>query len=251
MSLHDPPTRYFLLGEPTNQTTNQRTSMSSQVQTVLIAAAQSVAKVYVIGGVGYAARLFPRANPLLSNVPSVARFSFHTLTLCLIFSTIAKSVNLSSILEYWFVLVGGFVVLGVSYTVAWLSSRLLFGKETSQNQSALIVAVTFPNIVALPILIFPSLCEFEELRTSYELATYDECVDTTNTMVFLYFSVWSVCFWSGGYPLLVKNDDGINRGWRSNLYKRFSSPGMVALLAGLFTGCLPKVSKSSPDGFRM
>lgn len=70
-------------------------SSGDQVAAVLIAATQSVAKVYVIGFVGWLSTRFPSQRPLLpvSAVPTVARFSFHVLTLSLVYSTVAQSVS--------------------------------------------------------------------------------------------------------------------------------------------------------------
>lgn len=106
-------------------------------------------------------------------VGTVARFTFHTLTIPLIYSTIAIAVTIESVGNYWFVLVGAFCVLGISYVVAALLRRVGFlGKSNPQDLDALQVAATFPNIVVLPILIFPSLCEFP--------VVYNGCVDTNN-----------------------------------------------------------------------
>ena len=78
---------------------------------------------------------------------------------------------------------------------------------------ALRIAVAFPNIVALPVLIFPALCEHEvvydtfselhnkETATAYEL--YDDCVHQINQMIFAYFFTWSLVFWIIGYQLLI------------------------------------------------
>ena len=89
-------------------------------------------------------------------IGNVARFTFHSVTIPLIYSTIAMTVTIESIGDYWFVVAGAFVVLGLSYLVATLLHYCI-PISNFQDFRALRIAATFPNIVALPILIFPSL----------------------------------------------------------------------------------------------
>jgi predicted permease len=87
----------------------------------------------------------------------VARFTFHALLIPLIYSTTASSVSPSSVQSYWFVLVMAFAVMLISYFSATLL-QVCFRVHPRDYQS-LRISCTFPN-VALPILIFPSLCEY-------------------------------------------------------------------------------------------
>lgn len=183
---------------------------------VIVAAAQSVAKVFVIGSAGWGATRLPRERPLLDTrwVPQLARFSFHVLTLSLIYSTTAQSVNFSSIGNYWFLIAGAFYVLSLSYGTATVLGRLLcLNTKGNTDFTALRISATFPNIVALPILIFPSLCEFAVVHEGYAgdgdrddldaAQLKDRCEVESNTMIFCYFFSWSLCFWTLGYPQLM------------------------------------------------
>jgi predicted permease len=69
--------------------------------------------------------------------------------------------------------------------------------------------------VALPILIFPSLCEFPVVHEGYIPHDRDDpdvssqgleqqCVAQANTMIFCYFFSWSLAFWSFGSPQLLQ-----------------------------------------------
>jgi predicted permease len=159
--------------------------------------------------------LDPKNAPILPRnaVGAVARFGFHALTIPLIYSTIAKSVSIDSLGDYWFMLVAGFGVISVSYLIATLLGRLL-PLSNPRDFVALRIAATFPNIVALPILIFPSLCEYKVLyegfapqdddnESSSSTDLVEECISQSNTMIFLYFLSWSICFWSLGHPQLM------------------------------------------------
>jgi predicted permease len=167
----------------------------------------------------------PRKAPLLPAhaVGTVARFGFHVLIISLIYSTIARAVTVDSITEYWFVVVAAFFVLGVSYATASILHYYCKCLRISNPRDfyALRVAVTFPNIVALPILIFPSLCEYAvvydafggttstiDIDTDVPMKSTSEliqsCEDQSTAMIFCYFFSWSLAFWSVGAPQLLK-----------------------------------------------
>lgn len=139
-------------------------------------------------------------------IGNVARFTFHSVTIPLIYSTIAMTVTIESIGDYWFVVAGAFVVLGLSYLVATLLHYCI-PISNFQDFRALRIAATFPNIVALPILIFPSLCEFPVVHEGYAIVhdggdkrnsnpkqLEEECVSQANTMIFCYFFVYMFLF---------------------------------------------------------
>lgn len=270
-------------------------SSSSQITSVISAASQSVAKVFLIGLVGFVSVLYPRKNPLMpsTSVSTMARFSFHTLTLSLIYSTTAQSINPDSIGDYWFIVVAAFASLGLSYAVATLMGYTLLPHLT-EDFKALRIAATYPNIVALPILIFPSLCEhavvYENFTlqrnssgSSNSLSPIEACTADATSMIFVYFFGWSLCFFTFGLPELMRaaeakqqheeqtaeislsrmdaslgveviNDnekvDSSSNPRSSNKPLEFcqtalkaikqtcSSPGFVAMAAGILTGCI-------------
>ena len=195
--------------------------MSSEVVSVIAASAQSVAKVFLIGAVGYGSVIFPRRSPLLprESVSVVARFGFHVFVLSLIYSTTAVSVSIESMSQYWFVVVAAFFVLGTSYATATILGKWTPGLRISNPQdfAALRIAATFPNIVALPILVFPSLCEYPVVHENFASQSIDsssdapqssnqleeQCTDEATAMIFCYFFSWSLMFWSVGYPQLM------------------------------------------------
>jgi len=86
-----------------------------------------------------------------------------------------------------------------------------FRVDDRTDFDALRVAAAFPNIVALPILIFPTLCEFPVVYNAFyegEVGStdgekYKSCVDESNAMIFVYFFAWNLLYWIIGYPTLV------------------------------------------------
>ena len=167
-------------------------------------------------------------------VDTLARFTFHAFTLPLIYSTISIAVTIETLGSYWFVVVGCFVVMLVSYGVATLMRYALlpstFARNHTRNErplaelvanfKALRIAATFPNIVALPILIFPALCEYPDVYKGYIL--YDQSMDLVEdrgsddvwlqrqceaqsaTMVFCCFFSWNLAFWTLGNAELLE-----------------------------------------------
>jgi len=199
----------------------------------------------------------PQKAPLLpgSVVSTVARFNFNVLTIPLIFSTIASSVTIDSLGDYWFVLIGAFGVLAISF---FTSTVLSFFLPISNRADfcALRIASTFGNIVALPILIFPSLCEYPVVYQAFgtratnvdgnngqegvemivdKADQYAQCVANSTTMIFCYFFGWSLMFWSFGHGALLnaaeakeKQQQSTNTEHNDNIKKSASTGDLTA-----------------------
>ena len=118
------------------------------------------------------------------------------------------AVSPQSIGDYWFVFVGAFGVIGLSYITATILGQV-FCIRNPRDFSALRIAASFPNIVSLPILIFPSLCEYSVVLENMlpdavgDVDQQDQCVALSNTMIFCYFFAYSLVFWSFGHPQLM------------------------------------------------
>ena len=148
----------------------------------------------------------------------ISKLNFNLLLLPLIYSTISSSVTPQKLGSLWFILVSALVVISTSYGVATLLGKLPFFRVQNKiDFDALRIAAAFPNILALPILIFPTLCEFAvvhdafyqggvngEDNSSSELEKYKSCVDQSNAMIFIYFFGWNFLFWVIGYSSLVE-----------------------------------------------
>lgn len=195
--------------------------MPSTTTSIIISAASAVGKTFLIGASGYYAVKRPVGNPYLpkSSINMLSRFSFYILLLPLIYSGIASSVTLESLNSLWFVIVASIVIIIISYLVATLLAYLPFFKvHQEENFDALRVAISFPNIVALPIIIFPALCEFEvfhefgnivggEDESSSSISLQENmaiCEAEANAVVFTYFFGFSILFWSFGNRTLQK-----------------------------------------------
>ena len=203
----------------------------------------------------------PRKAPLLPHkiVGPLSRFCFHTLLLSLFYSTIAVSTSPSSLGQYWFVLVSAPVVIGISFVTATLLARLMgLSQRFPRDFACLRIAACFPNIVALPILIFPSLCEYPVVykgfvgRTDLEDGEMREmCENQANTMIFSYFFGWSLLFYGVGHHLLmkaaklpsvVKDEDGSTTEANDDAETGESNPDPVESAdEESSTGCLPRV----------
>ncbi|KAL7537187.1 hypothetical protein ACHAXR_011729 [Thalassiosira sp. AJA248-18] len=188
--------------------------MANAITSVVIASASAVAKVFVIGTIGYVSAKRPRPKPILPPhaMNAISKMNFNLLILSLVYSTLASAVTPEKLGSLWFVLVSAVGVICLSYGVASLLGKLPFFKvENRVDFDALRIAAAFPNIVALPILIFPTLCEFpvvynafyEGLEDATEAEKFRSCVDQSNAMIFIYFFAWNLLYWILGYPTLV------------------------------------------------
>lgn len=189
--------------------------MSDAITSVLIASASAVAKVFVIGAMGYVSAIRPKADPILpgSAMNAISKMNFNLLIIPLVYSALASGVSPSALGSLWIVLVSGIGVICLSYAVASVLGKLPFFRVDDRTDfDALRIAAAFPNIVALPILIFPTLCEFPVVYNAFyeggvESSTdgekYKSCVDESNAMIFVYFFAWNLLYWIIGYPTLV------------------------------------------------
>ena len=188
--------------------------MAEAITSVLIASASAGAKVFVIGAIGYVSAIRPKAAPILpaSAMNSISKMNFNLLIIPLVYSALASGVTPSALGSLWIVLVSGIVVICLSYAVAALLGKLPFFRvEDRTDFDALKIAAAFPNIVALPILIFPTLCEFPVVYNAFyeggvestDGEKYKSCVDESNAMIFVYFFAWNLLYWIIGYPTLV------------------------------------------------
>lgn len=188
--------------------------MSEAITSVLIASASAVAKVFVIGLIGYVSAIHPKADPILpgSAMNAISKMNFNLLIIPLVYSALASGVTPSALGSLWIVLVSGIGVICLSYAVASVLGKLPFFRvEDRTDFDALKIAAAFPNIVALPILIFPTLCEFPVVYNAFyeggdeitDGEKYKSCVDESNAMIFVYFFAWNLLYWIIGYPTLV------------------------------------------------
>ena len=114
------------------------------VSSVIIASASAVAKVFVIGGMGYISAIRPRPIPLLppSAMNALSKMNFYLLILPLVYSTLASAVTPEKLGSLWFVLVSAMVVICLSYMVATLLGKLPFFRvENKIDFDALRIAV--------------------------------------------------------------------------------------------------------------
>lgn len=191
------------------------TTMSEAITSVIIASASAVAKVFVIGAIGYVSAIRPKAAPILpaSAMNAISKMNFNLLIIPLVYSALASGVTPSALGSLWVVLVSGIGVICLSYAVASLLGKLPFFRVDDRTDfDALRIAAAFPNIVALPILIFPTLCEFPVVYNAFyeggnestDGEKYKSCVDESNAMIFVYFFAWNLLYWIIGYPSLVE-----------------------------------------------
>lgn len=185
------------------------------VITVMIASASAVAKVFVILAIGYMSAKRPRPIPLMppQAIDSISKLNFYLLVIPLIYATIASSVTPQKIGSAWFVLVSAIGSICIFYCVSTLLGMLPFFKvENKTDFDALRISSAFVNVLALPILLFPTLCEFPIVYESFyeggedgssEAERLRSCIDESNAMIFVYFFAWNLMFWLLGNPALI------------------------------------------------
>lgn len=216
-------------------------SSSFNLSSVIAAAASSVGKTFLIGATGFICTKFPRSNPLIPSelVSPLSRLTFAILILPMIYVGVGSSVQVEDLDILYPIVLASFVIISISYITTVLLGYM-FRLQKERFFIPLCVAGTFPNIVALPIIIYPTLCEYPALQeiikdhlfksyisnhtidqqqqdyddlfitTEYNLK--EECQVMTDAIVFSYFFGFSILFWSIGHRSLVsyRTNDATN-----------------------------------------
>jgi predicted permease len=125
-------------------------------------------------------------------------------------------VQLSELENLYPIILLSFAILLISFLVTLILGYLpCFKMQKETYFIPLCIASTFPNIVALPIIIFPVLCEYEIVQDLVqedidravfafdgENSVMEICNKQVNSVVFTYFFGFSVVFWSIGHRVL-------------------------------------------------
>ena len=197
---------------------------SSTIGSVIAASATANAKVFAIGIVGLLSTKFPRDAPFIPPkfVDTFARINFYLFMIPLYYSSLA-SIKIEELKTLWIVPLSAIVVIFLSYLIATVLGYLPCFRlyRDSSTFNVLRVATAFPNIIALPILIFPCICEYPiayeafgsnkddmvinngTTMTSSDM--YEQCVAKSSSMIFLYFLGFNVTFWTFGAPKLMQS----------------------------------------------
>ena len=187
---------------------------SSPLLSIIAAAGSSVGKTFLIGVVGFLATKFPKQAPLIpyENLSSLSRMTFNMLILPLTFTGVAKSVKLAELENLYPIILLSFMNLIISASTTMLIGTAL-GMRKQKSFVPLCVASTFPNIVVLPLIVFPTLCEYEVVHDLIKEDVMDDtddnvdifgfCQNQVNAIVFTYFFGFCVVFWSVGYKVLT------------------------------------------------
>ena len=190
---------------------------------IAIAAASSVARASLITAVGYiSVKHNPRNgvdDPIipLRFVGSLARVNYLLLLCPLFYSGIGKAVNPSVLVKLWPVIVGFFFVIYAGIASATALSflpgfRFLRRKSNRSDFESIRVAAALPNAVALPLLVFPSLCEYEVVHEAFTSepdsspdAMIQECTENANVFIFICQFAFCVYFFCMGQKILLRS----------------------------------------------
>jgi hypothetical protein len=197
------------------------TSNAALGPAIVVAAASSVARAFLIAAAGYVSmRYRPRNGDADTIIPpkfvgALARTNYLLLLCPLYYSAIGKAITRSVLAGLWPVVVGFFaiVVAGAAFSTAlsYLSCfRFLQCKSRRASFEGLRVVAALPNALSLPLLIFPSLCEYDVVHEAFsepESSSFEEmiqeCIDNANVMIFLCQFVFCVYLFCIGQQALL------------------------------------------------
>ena len=199
------------------------TSNAALGPTIIVAAASSVARAFFIAAAGYVSVRYRPKNgkgePIIPPkfVGALARTNYLLLLCPLYYSAIGKAVTPSVLAGLWPVVVGFFAIIlvGAAFSTA-LSFlpcfRFLRRKNRRVSFEGLRVVAALPNAVSLPLLVFPSLCEYDVVHEEFsdpESSSFEEmireCTDNANVMIFLCQFAFCVYLFCMGQQALLRS----------------------------------------------
>jgi len=262
--------------------------MPSIVLSVIAASYTAIGKMLVLGLVGVFCCKYPKRNPFIPSkmIAMLSRMTFNMLLIPLVYTGLASNIKLDEVSKLYPLIFMSMGVLLSSFTITMSLGYILgFRLSGEKHFIPLCIACTFPNIVALPIIIFPTLCEYgvvqdlvkEDISTEDEtMSLMDVCKKQTNAVVFTYFCGQSIILWTVGIRVLLSNkanisvdeeqemdttiqhDVSIKKG-KCGAMRRFAvsmkdavlevitQPTFISLVAGVITGCITPLQKALFD----
>mmetsp|Transcript_22803 Transcript_22803/g.25401 ORF Transcript_22803/g.25401 Transcript_22803/m.25401 type:complete len:541 (-) Transcript_22803:259-1881(-) len=199
------------------------TSTASLGSVIAIAAASSVARASLITAVGYVSVKYRPRNgaddPIIPVrfVGSFARTNYLLLLCPLFYSGIGKTVTPSVLAKLWPVIVGFFFIVFAGVVSATALSflpgfRFLRRERNRRLFESIRVAAALPNTVALPLLVFPSLCEYEVVHESFSSGPdsppdvmIQECTESANVIIFVCQFAFCFYFFCMGEKTLLRS----------------------------------------------
>eukprot|EP00756_Hemistasia_phaeocysticola_P031665 Hpha_TRINITY_DN16365_c1_g4::TRINITY_DN16365_c1_g4_i1::g.58086::m.58086 len=157
----------------------------------------AMARVMLVFMVGAMLGRVPKDAPFLGSQhrEHLGRLVFKVCWPAVTFTQVAKFCDLRHIGQWWPIMTWSAVSLGVGFLVA---SVFRFVPPVKRWGTSFVVATTFGNSAALPILISETLCT--EVK---ELAADPDCADTAFAVAMLYSVPWFVFMFSAGAPSLI------------------------------------------------
>jgi len=130
---------------------------------------------------------------------------------CLIVSSLGVAISVESLQRLSVMVLFSFIVNCVSYFSVKLIGRYIMGTNDKILLSALTVAASSPNCIALPLLVCSTLCEQNNVNLEYQ-SNSATCFNDAKAMIFVYAIGWHMLFWSFGMSRLselqtMNNDD--------------------------------------------
>ena len=183
--------------------------LSSSTSEIMLTASKAMFKIFLVVSAGI---LGSKAGILQqTSLSLIAKLSNNLLLPCLIVSSLGVAISVESLQRLSVMVLFSFIVNCVSYFSVKLIGRYIMGTSDKILLSALTVAASSPNCIALPLLVCSTLCEQNNVNLEYQ-SNSATCFTDAKAMIFVYAIGWHTLFWSFGMSRLselqtMNNDD--------------------------------------------
>ena len=163
-------------------------------------ALSAMAHVFLICAVGFAGALYPKAAPILSksSLQALGKVLTTIAFPAAIIYGMGSNISVPVLRDLWVILLWSFFNLAVSFALSWPAFKLL--RLPPPLPAVFTACITFPNCVALPLVMIASLCDTPVLQG---LA---DCQAQVLGRCFMYLLPWNMLFWTSGFHIFNNAD---------------------------------------------
>ena len=161
------------------------------ISSVIITSFIAMMKVFCVTVVGIYIALYPKDQPYLpsTSLKNLSRLSNSIFLPCLIVSSLGGSLTPRSLSMLSVLILFAIINMSFSFILASTLGKYLNNERDSTVYDSLVVAISSPNAISLPIMIMGTLCEQSVVNVDFG-GSVDQCNAEATSMLFVYSIGW-------------------------------------------------------------
>ena len=166
----------------------------SVIASVIVTSFVAMMKVFCVTVVGIYIALYPKDQPYLPSVSlqNLSRLCNKIFLPCLIVSSLGSSLTPRSLSMLSILILFAIINMTLSYILALSLGKYLNNERNENVFDSMVVAISAPNAISLPIMIMSTLCEQPMVNADFD-GSIIQCNSEATSMLFVYSIGWYVC----------------------------------------------------------